>query len=231
MRIKKPVAITELLDSKNMTKSINSSSASTTKQTSSTESSQPERINTPISKRIVRIFKRLEEKYGKPAIASKYGNDESLENVMRSWDVSDLNYFSNEIIGIALQRCNNEYSWPPTLREFLNLCERYSGFVQPQQAYDLACTKQLKDLDVTIRFAIRKTGLYELRGKATEQVRKKFMSEYRDAVARFRAGEDLSQYLAEVTETKQLEVKPASSEFAKPHIDNLKSFLRGDHDS
>lgn len=56
---------------------------------------------------------------------------------MSDWAES-LSNVSEEVIKSAIDNCKNTLEWPPSIAEFLKLCDRTLGIPSPQEAMQLA---------------------------------------------------------------------------------------------
>ena len=129
-----------------------------------------------------------------------------LDACKSEWVDSDLKFFSEEEIGKALDRAKHEFGWPPTLPEFISLCEYCSEYDNAEKAYNNACQKPVKELDLVTRIAVQEFGQFELKTMRAEKTKADFIRKYREVILRKRRGEDLSKQIK--TEPKALECLP-----------------------
>ena len=76
---------------------------------------------------------------------SKKKSIEALERRMNRWRQSRLKFYTREEIGRALERTIEEFDWPPSLHDFLKLCEECASD-DAEKAFQNACRKAYKGL-------------------------------------------------------------------------------------
>ena len=75
------------------------------------------------SDKVEHLFDCLQLMYGRKFMDFWMCDNDMLEAGKRFWD-SRLAEYSDEKIKKAIQLCEKEKPWPPTLPEFIELCER-----------------------------------------------------------------------------------------------------------
>ncbi len=154
--------------------------------------------------------------------------NKKVEDCKAEWVDSDLKFYSEEEIGKALERAKQEYDWPPSLKEFIALCEYSSEYDNAEKAYQNACQKPIKELDLVTRVTVQEVGQFELKTMKADRMKGEFIRKYRDVILRKRKGEDLEKCF-KPDPPPGLPELPATKEFAKGFLDKIKEGL-GEHE-
>lgn len=144
---------------------------------------------------------------------SAYGDESTLNLAKREWAMT-LAGTPTSVIEMALERCKREFAWPPTIAEFLKLCQpdpESLGLPPVNKAYQEASQNSHRwaqhhwSHDIVL-MAARNTGFRLLRSEPERTSRPLFEKHYRALIERIAGGETIE--VAEFAELPAPEIRP-----------------------
>jgi len=95
-----------------------------------------------------------------------------------------LTGISDEAIAKAIDHCRMNLEWPPSIAEFIGICEKFCGVPSVDEAFQAAIRR---DFDhPVIKLAFDKVGSWAMRNDNEDVLRKKFKDAYREALGFYR---------------------------------------------
>lgn len=130
---------------------------------------------------------------------SAYGDEATLNLAKREWAMS-LNGFSVQAIEMAIERCKEEFAWPPTIAEFLKLLRprpETLGLPSVKAAYAEACRNAHAASSrgwshLLVQLAAQQVGYFVLRSESERSSKPLFDDAYLGLVERLMRGETFS---------------------------------------
>lgn len=205
----------------------------------STMSSSHDRATTPSFQRrlIEYLFQRFAAIYppGRFKTLFQDGTPQqvlaSIEAVKAEWLDSEVGALDRETVDLALKFVRRRYPWPPTIAEFLAICESPEtlGLPGADEAYLLVAEGQhsLRSLHPVIRGAAEATGVFELRHMPEHRTRPIFKRNYEITMRRFREGKQVCKPIPKaLPEPPKPTITPKEVSEAKREFQRLKEALR-----
>ena len=141
---------------------------------------------------------------------------------------SNLRFYSDNEIQNAISKAIHEFSWPPTLCEFIKLCDDCSEFTPPDDAFLIACRSNYEELDLVTKVALTNTGRYELKNHDANKYKNKFVDNYKKAVLDYRKGVNIGKNLPQNnTSDYNKKAKEAPKEFSASYLEKCRQTLKG----
>ncbi len=144
------------------------------------------------------LFARLTTIYGHK-FKSVFESEQEIVIAKREWATS-LQGYGEDVLVLAIERAKREFSWMPTIAEFLQLlqqCHQAFGLPDAESAYAEACryadTPSSHNWShAAVYHAGYMTGWYELRQGEQERLRPRYQANYRALYERILRGEQLT---------------------------------------
>ena len=145
------------------------------------------------------LFARFMTIYGHK-FKSAFDDDKEIIIAKREWALSLAGY-EEDVLVIALEQTKRQYSWMPSIAEFLQLmdqCQQSFGLTSVDQAYAEACRHATAPSHhswshAAVYHAGRATGWFELKTLTRQATQGLFKQHYKALCQRVLAGEDLDQ--------------------------------------
>jgi hypothetical protein len=117
-------------------------------------------------------------------------HDEDFKKIwVHEW-VSALSNIDVALIKGVLDYCKSSIEWPPSIAEFLRICEKHSGIPQMEEALSLAIRREFNH--PIIFMAYEKIGNWAMKHSKEDVLREKFKEAYENALNDFRSSPDSS---------------------------------------
>ncbi len=144
------------------------------------------------------LFARFMAIYGHK-FKSSFETANELAIAKREWALSIAPY-DEDVLAMAMEMAKQNYSWMPSIAEFLQLiekCQLSFGLPAAEQAYEEACRYADQPSEhawshAVVYHAGKQTGWFELRSLATEQSWPRFQQEYKRLCDKVLAGQVLT---------------------------------------
>lgn len=111
-------------------------------------------------------------------------HDEDFKSLWANEWCTGLSGINPNVIKDSLDYCKKNLEWPPSIAEFIKICESYSGVPTLEQAIDLACRREFTHPVVLL--AYEQVGSWSMKNDSERQLRVKFQTAYTQAINRFR---------------------------------------------
>lgn len=129
---------------------------------------------------------------------SAYGDESTLTQAKREWAYS-LAGTPAHLVEYALERCKLEFSWPPTIADFVQLLQPQPeslGLPGSREAYLEACQNSHSPANrhwshAAVHLAARDVGFFRMRTEAERYSWPPFEKAYQDRVTQVARGEEL----------------------------------------
>jgi hypothetical protein len=97
-----------------------------------------------------------------------------------------------EHIKTAVEHCMLNLNWPPTISEFIDICDKAAGMPTPEEAMQLAIRRDFTK--PIVKEIFDKIGSWDMQHDSEAVLTKKFKEHHADAIQKFRT-ERKNQYL------------------------------------
>lgn len=136
-----------------------------------------------------------------------YHDDDFKSLWANEWS-SGLSSVDLNVIKDALDYCKKNLEWPPSIAEFIKVCESYSGVPSLQQCINLVTNRNFNHPVVLICY--EKIGSWAMKNDTEKQLAIKFQPAYQEALNRFRKEERLTWKQLEEYNARPKELSPPS---------------------
>ncbi len=144
------------------------------------------------------IFTRFKAIYGN-RFESTFGDENQVRLTKREWGYS-LQDITEDRLALALHKCKEKHSWPPSIAEFIQLLKpapEEFGLPDTRKAYLEACSIRHNPREANwshpaVYFASRDTGFYLLQSGTEKEVWPRFEKYYGNYCERVFNGEQLA---------------------------------------
>lgn len=149
-----------------------------------------------------RLFANFKEIFGYNKFSREFDSEESILSWCERW-ARCLSNQPMQSLKKALEYCELNLEWPPTIAEFISLCEKASGAPDCEEAMRLALKQDFSH--PLVKATYDKLGSFAMRNDKEEVLTKKFKTAYEDCLRDFRKNTVEQKALAAPIETKKLE--------------------------
>ena len=111
-------------------------------------------------------------------------HDEDFKSLWAHEWSTGLSTITPNVIKDALEHCKKNLDWPPSISEFIKICESYLGVPTLQECMKLAVDRNFNHPLVLICF--EKVGSWAMKNDAEKQLLFKFELAYQEALNKFR---------------------------------------------
>jgi len=112
--------------------------------------------------------------------AKDYHSDDFIKIWVEDWS-EGLSFIDHDHIKSAITHCKLKREWPPSLPEFISLCEKASGMPSFEESFKSAIREDFSH-PVT-KLAYNAIGSWDMKRDTQEVLLKKFKVAYEDAVS------------------------------------------------
>ena len=102
---------------------------------------------------------------------------------------SSISYLDEAVIDKAIDRCKVTMAWPPSIAEFLDLCDEQSGVLSAQQIMDNAIRQDFSQ--PIVQYVYDKIGSWDFRNDSTKQLLAKCQHHRNEFIATHRLSKGL----------------------------------------
>lgn len=144
-------------------------------------------------------------------------HDDDFKSLWASEWSKGLSAINPNVIKNALDYCRKNIEWPPSIAEFIKICENYLGVPSMQKSLGLAINRDFNHPIVLLCY--EKIGSWSMKNDTEKQLTIKFESAYQEALSKFRQDElatwqHLEEYINKPKELPAPEKLPSTGESA-----------------
>lgn len=134
---------------------------------------------------ITHLFARFSAIYGHKWTADK--NDEVKRNVaLHEW-CDSLDGTSSPLIGKAISKCKDTYEWPPSIAEFLNICNEEEGILPAEKALEISHNvHRHNEYHPVLAITYKKFGSEIMRNAVHKEFLPRWKKAYAESIAEWR---------------------------------------------
>lgn len=110
-------------------------------------------------------------------------DDETLQITLHEWHDA-LNGISYDAIEKAIVSCKMIFEWPPSIAEFILICEKQMGVPSVAEVYNFALRREFNH--PLVKMVFDKIGDWNFRNDSEKDLRKKVEVHYHDCLIKLR---------------------------------------------
>lgn len=110
-------------------------------------------------------------------------DDDSIQAALHEWSVAFFGR-SKETIDKAMDFCKMNLEWPPSIAEFIGICEQASGMPSLEESFAAAIRRDF--YHPVIQTVYDKVGSWAMRSDSEVTLRIKFKAAYQEAISSYR---------------------------------------------
>ena len=111
--------------------------------------------------------------------ASQFPNEKLLKIAKHEWGTA-LYGFGADHIKVAIESCKKNSEWPPSIAEFVSICESQAGIPDCDKAFELAIRREF--VHPVIEKAFNQIGSWDFSRQSEKNLRPRFNEAYQNAL-------------------------------------------------
>lgn len=115
----------------------------------------------------------------------KSHHDEDFKSLWATEWSSGLSEIDPNSVKDALEHCKKNLEWPPSIAEFIRICDSFSGIPGLEESMNLASSRDFTH--PVVLMAYERVGSWAMKNDSVKELKPKFQAAYLEAINKFRS--------------------------------------------